>query len=55
MMPCSPQPPTRGNAIISMAKAVQPPLAPQAAFTTGLGMKPNTAEVPLCSFSSYLC
>ena len=39
---------TRGDATVSMANMVLPPLVSPAAFATGQIMKTNRANVPLC-------
>ena len=54
-IPCPHQPPTKGDAIVSLAKVVLPPLASLTVFATGQGMKTKRAKVPACSLNSYGC
>ena len=46
-IPCPKQPPTWGNATVSVAKVVLPPLVPAAAFATEHSMNTNRMKVPL--------
>ena len=45
------QPPTKGDATVSVAKVIPPPQEPPAAFATGQSMKINSTKVPLRSLS----